>query len=301
MFFLVLTLLDLNAQSADVKAKLEYTDAEDAFQLKDYRKSLAHIEKTEQILGKGNIRTLYLKIQCLDMLFSENSEDYDIVDALRRSTTKYISEYSDKIDFEKLREVHLIRKKVEGFPATKAEYLQNIEAKENKEREAIEAKQKAFLNFKLFDEYEDGKDLKFFQNIDKSGSKGKWRDNELGIKIPYYTVPKFGSTWAPIIYFNNISNLSYKHGVDSNTFWENLGNEKSISEKRINFQKEMEDFSIKYNITPKIEEKENVLRYFFQHQNKTVNFVISFIIIENKSLLVYEGKFITNHDYEPNK
>lgn len=104
------------AQSNEMKARMEYEGAEEAYVLGNYSKALEKLEKTESILSKSNQKTSYLKIQIFFNLSKQNIKDKKYVDALHNlnKTFTLTNEYLDKdfSDEQKYRNVYSTREEV---------------------------------------------------------------------------------------------------------------------------------------------------------------------------------------------
>lgn len=83
--------MHINAQGSDeLKAKLEYTEAEKLFNNKKYTESLQHLNRTEKLLGRWTPNVAYLRVLCMaDSLHAKNSFELFLV---RQDLQRLLSE-----------------------------------------------------------------------------------------------------------------------------------------------------------------------------------------------------------------
>lgn len=95
----------------EMKARIEYEDAETAFQNKEYEKAITHLTNAEKLLGKWTAKVGYLKIICLDK-FVNYEEWNEKADELERQVQSYMKHSekisSNQIDLDKMREINTI-------------------------------------------------------------------------------------------------------------------------------------------------------------------------------------------------
>ena len=98
----------------EMKARIEYEDAETAFQNKDFKLALSHLEKAESALGKWTAKISYLKIMATDKVI-EYSEWNEELKKLKQEVTaymKYANTNPENIDMERVREIYVVEEKV---------------------------------------------------------------------------------------------------------------------------------------------------------------------------------------------
>ncbi len=132
------------AQNNDMKARMEFEDAETAYQNQDYSKAVTHLESAEKLLGKPTGKTRYLLILAKANVFS-NTEGYEYKDLekLRGLCKHYLDNYTT--DSEKYREIYDLSNVLnKDFPKTEQEYNRIIfeKLKEKQERTKKDMEQK---------------------------------------------------------------------------------------------------------------------------------------------------------------
>jgi TPR repeat protein len=114
IFLLLSTgITNINAQGAnDLKARIEFEDAEKAFSEENYEQALVHINRAEELLGSWNPKIGYLKIVALDKI-----TDYSKWDNKTEEILVHVQKYMefadknvDKIDLQKLREISIVER-----------------------------------------------------------------------------------------------------------------------------------------------------------------------------------------------
>jgi len=139
--FIILIFTSHIAQAQnEMKARLEYEDAEVAFQNRDFRKTLEHLNNTEKLLGTWTAKTGYLKTLALDYITNYASQWDESHTDLSRNVEqymKYANDNSDKVDLDKVREIYAIEKRLDFAKKKKtfeadAEYRAGKEAYESK-------------------------------------------------------------------------------------------------------------------------------------------------------------------------
>src|SRR5690606_13458888 len=103
--FMLFSVGNTCAQNNDMKARMEFEDAETAYQNQDYSKAVTHLESAEKLLGKPTGKTRYLLILSKANVFS-NTEGYEYKDLekLRGLCKHYLDNYTT--DSEKYREIY---------------------------------------------------------------------------------------------------------------------------------------------------------------------------------------------------
>ncbi len=114
------------AQNNDMKARMEFEDAETAYQNQNYSKAVTHLENAEKLLGKPTGKTRYLLILAKANVFL-NTEGYEYKDLekLRDLSKYYLDNYTT--DTEKYREIYDLSNVLNNnFPKTEQEYNQLV-------------------------------------------------------------------------------------------------------------------------------------------------------------------------------
>lgn len=150
--FLCLLPLLLSAQVDDRLAKLEYSEAEEAFEKGNHGQALNHLEKTKDLLGKTNQKIMYLEIMSLigetdldshyslkDFLFSE-TEKFENLYTIKALCRLYIDRFVDTAPLEKLKEINAVSNAYKEIvlPNEHTFLLQGVTAYKNKDYEAAE-------------------------------------------------------------------------------------------------------------------------------------------------------------------
>ncbi len=111
--FILFSTNNIFAQN-EMKARIEYEDAEMAFQNKDFKSALSHLEKAETALGKWTAKISYLKIMATDKVI-EYEEWNEELKKLKQEVTaymKYANTNPENIDMERVREIYTVEEKV---------------------------------------------------------------------------------------------------------------------------------------------------------------------------------------------
>ncbi|MFP9098575.1 tetratricopeptide repeat protein [Flavobacterium sp. RHBU_24] len=96
----------------DMKARIEYEDAETAFTTGDYEKAVAHLRDAEKLLGKWTPKVSYLLILSLDKTIDyENADARKLLDDEVKKYMQFAAEAKD-LDEDKFREINTIEKYV---------------------------------------------------------------------------------------------------------------------------------------------------------------------------------------------
>ena len=114
ILFFTISATPVFSQNNNMKARIEYEDAETAFQNKEYEKALSHLEKAEDARGKWESRISYLKIISTDKVIKYSNWNEEL-EKLKEETTKYMqyaNENPRDADLEKVREVYTVEEKV---------------------------------------------------------------------------------------------------------------------------------------------------------------------------------------------
>lgn len=161
IIFLILAVasfsMNTKAQN-DLKARLEFEEAEKAFTNNDFTTSLSRLNEAEKLLGKTSTKILYLKVLSQNQLIALNPYgEYDIVVSARKNCEMYIKLSEKKTElYDKYKEIYAIKKELEAYPATlsgftaKKEELAQLERLEE-ERKLIEKNNKEKFIKDLFE------------------------------------------------------------------------------------------------------------------------------------------------------
>jgi len=117
--FVVLSATIALAQNNDMKARMEYEDAETAYQGKDYQKTVTHLESAEKLLGKPMAKTRYLLILALSKNFPSDYE-YETLEKLRTLCKHYLDNYTT--DQEKYRDIYDLSNNLKNYPDSFEDY-----------------------------------------------------------------------------------------------------------------------------------------------------------------------------------
>lgn len=143
IIFLLLLIFNISYLLAqnDVKAKIEFEEAEKAFQENNFEEAFTRLSKSQDILGIWSAKISYLKILSLDKLANYLKFENQDTQKLSKEVKLYLDYFNknpDKIVEDKFKEVYRIDEKLnyskklsvyEKMP----EYLQGIEAYDKKD------------------------------------------------------------------------------------------------------------------------------------------------------------------------
>lgn len=168
--------LCLNAYSQnDLKAKIEFEEAEKAYNANAFSSSLDRLIETEKLLGKTNSKILYLKILSQNQIINSNPyEEYVIIENMRKNCDSYMNLTDKKADlYDKYKEVYKIKQETEKYGKSAAEFVikkeankANLKKQEEEKQEAIRIKDVFFndlferVNFK----FEADKSLEYYSS-----------------------------------------------------------------------------------------------------------------------------------------
>lgn len=123
----------------EMKARIEYEDAELAFQNQEYEKAITHLTEAEKLLGKWTAKVSFLKIQALDIVTDYGAWSENTAEIYRqvKEYMKYADKNPDKVDLDKMRELYEVEKRADGAKKTKdwkeiSDYKNGLVAYENK-------------------------------------------------------------------------------------------------------------------------------------------------------------------------
>jgi len=294
--FMLFSISNIFAQNNDMKARMEYEDAETAYQSQDYQKAITHLESAEKLLGKPMAKTRYLLILALSKNLTQDYE-YQDLEKLKKLSKHYVDNYTT--DTEKYRDIYDLSKNLDkNYPKSLNEYQQlQIQKNERKKDEIaeIEIKRNNFLNYKTVSFYEDGKYIKNFKDY-KFSSNYSLKDKKVDRK--YYVMNFSGTNSIDdsiVDFYFNENKLSYSHSK-ARIYYPTTS---KLEELKKTFLKDTEDFAYKYNLTPEIINNPNgeIFTYKFSYKNKTVEFISNTSNI--KGMISYTNAIIvTNHNYE---
>jgi len=122
IIFIVFSTSNIFAQNNEMKARIEYEDAETAFQNKEYEKAINYLINSEKLLGKWTPKISFLKIQALDIVTDYSADWNDNMAELYQQVKeymKYADKNSDKVDMDRMREIYAIEKRIDGSKQVK--------------------------------------------------------------------------------------------------------------------------------------------------------------------------------------
>ncbi|PKP30345.1 MAG: hypothetical protein CVT99_13535 [Bacteroidetes bacterium HGW-Bacteroidetes-16] len=106
--------VSISAQN-DLKARMEYDEAEKAFNENNSEEAISHLDKAQEYLGKWSALISYLKILSLDNLCDYNDCEYSY-NKLQQSEVKQYLDFSDKneeiVNIDKFKNVYEIEQKL---------------------------------------------------------------------------------------------------------------------------------------------------------------------------------------------
>lgn len=109
------------AQNNEMKAKIEYEDAETAFQNKEYDKVITYLSSAEKLLGRWTPKVSFLKIQALDIVTDYGVWSDNTAEIYRqiKEYMKYADKNPDKVDLDKMRELYEVEKRADAVKKMK--------------------------------------------------------------------------------------------------------------------------------------------------------------------------------------
>lgn len=120
----------------DVKARIEFEEAEKAFEKNDHKTSLQRLNEAEKLLGKTNTKILYIKILNQNQIVQASPYDeFTILKNLRNDCEVYLKLIENKSElYDKYKEVYIIVDQLKLLPTTLKEWNEkkdnfNIESK----------------------------------------------------------------------------------------------------------------------------------------------------------------------------
>ena len=114
----LLTLLStqlLLSQSNEIKARIEFEDAEKYFSDANYNEALTHLNNAQKLIGSWNHKISYMKIMCYDAIVNYNDWDQSlkILDEEVLVYMTYADKNSNNVNTDKFRKIYEIDKKIE--------------------------------------------------------------------------------------------------------------------------------------------------------------------------------------------
>lgn len=134
LFYLLITLLMTHClQAQNAIAKINYEQAEEAFEKNDYTLTLAKLDQAQKMLGATNPKILYLRLMAAKGIFATGKFNWDFLAETRTNCAYYLKNYSELAGIEeKLRQVYEFSESLDKHPKTK-------ELFEQKQTEAVQA------------------------------------------------------------------------------------------------------------------------------------------------------------------
>jgi hypothetical protein len=131
---LALIILAFSAGAQNAIAKINYEQAEEAFEKNDYAVTLVKLDETQKILGSTNPKILYLRLMAAKGIIATGKFNWDFLAETRANASYYLKHYSEIAGIEeKLRQVYEFSETLEKQPKTK-------ELFEQKQAEAAQAR-----------------------------------------------------------------------------------------------------------------------------------------------------------------
>ena len=132
IFILLFTFTIVQAQN-DMKARIEFEEAEKAYEGKDYETALKHLNEAEKLIGKWTPLTSYLKIESLYATTDMGNAFDENMQPLYTEVEKYMDYMhklnSSEIPTEKYKSVYAIEKELKGFKLDERQNPEFIKAK----------------------------------------------------------------------------------------------------------------------------------------------------------------------------
>jgi TPR repeat protein len=118
----------LFSQSNEIKARIEFEDAEKYFSESNYNEALTHLNNAQKLIGLWNHKISYMKIMCYDAIVNYNDWNQSI-ENLNKEVQLYMAyadNNSDKVDTDKFRQVYSIEEKIKNSKKIK-DYKRKID------------------------------------------------------------------------------------------------------------------------------------------------------------------------------
>lgn len=119
----ILTVIGFWAEAQSSIAKLNFEEAEEAYNKGDYTKALEKLELSEKNFGGPNLPIKYLRILSQDKLIRGIS-DAELIYIIKQHSKAFLIDYQEEDGIEeKYREIYKISEKYSSYPSTKEELL----------------------------------------------------------------------------------------------------------------------------------------------------------------------------------
>jgi hypothetical protein len=120
LLFTALFLLESTVHAQNAIAKINYEQAEEAFDKNNYTLALAKLDQAQKILGNTNPKILYLRLMAAKAIMATQKFDWEFLAEARTNAAFYLKNYSELAGIEeKLRQVYEFSETLEAFPKTK--------------------------------------------------------------------------------------------------------------------------------------------------------------------------------------
>lgn len=133
ILFLLFAFTFVHAQN-DIKARIEFEEAEKAFEAEDFEKSLNHLKEAEKLIGRWNPITSFLKIEALHAMTDMGRFADPNMMPLYEEVSKYIAHMNslsnDDIPMEKYKKVYEIEKVLNVYKLHERQSSEFLKAKE---------------------------------------------------------------------------------------------------------------------------------------------------------------------------
>jgi hypothetical protein len=130
----VLFLFTTTVHAQNAIAKINYEQAEEAFEKNDYTVTLAKLDEAQKILGTTNPKVLYLRLMAAKGIIATGKFNWEFLAETRTNAAYYLKHYSEIAGIgEKLRQVYEFSEGLDIQPKTK-------ELFEQKQTEAMQAR-----------------------------------------------------------------------------------------------------------------------------------------------------------------
>lgn len=132
LLFISLIVLNLNSFSQVAIAKLKFEDAETAYNVGDYAKTISRLADAEKLFGKINSPILHLRILAQNKLFQQTGEQ-ELGFELKKNCATFLKDYAEiEALEEKFKEVYRISENLSEVPSN-LEEVKLFKEKKNKE------------------------------------------------------------------------------------------------------------------------------------------------------------------------
>lgn len=136
-FLLILVAFTFSRAQNDLKARIEFEEAETAFTEENYETALKHINEAEKLIGKWTSLTSYLKIESLYAMTDMGNAFDENMQPLYMEVEKYMNYMnnldSNEVPTEKYKSVYAIEKVLKRLKFEERQSSEFIEAKNEKD------------------------------------------------------------------------------------------------------------------------------------------------------------------------